>query len=71
MKWTKNKPVEAGAYWVIGNNFKALVEVAEGEGELICNLHERNSDEDCSNWFVVNDLDGSFEWLGPLYPRED
>lgn len=47
--WSKTKPASAGAYRVRGFDSKgtaALVEASrDDDGELRCNIHERNSDD--------------------------
>lgn len=72
MGWTKNKPVKKGAYWIRGFHFgkprkRALVEVRHGKKELMCNLHQINSDDsDIEDWHPVSILEEGFEWKGPL-----
>lgn len=74
LKWVNIKPTEPGAYWVRGYvlgrpECKALVEVTEHHGELFCNLHTVNSDNegpDAADF--LSDYSDSFEWCGPLVP---
>ncbi|MED5492717.1 MAG: hypothetical protein VYD45_11430 [Pseudomonadota bacterium] len=65
--WTLDKPTVPGAYWVRGNGLpEALVVVKRDEGELWCNLHMSTTEQNFGYGFTVEQLDDSFEWLGPL-----
>lgn len=66
--WTHDKPVVPGAYWVRGNGLEeaALVVVKPVDNDLWCNLHVRTTEPDFYYGYAVAQLDGSFEWLGPL-----
>lgn len=65
--WTLDKPTVPGAYWVRGNGLpEALVVVKCDEGELWCNLHMSTTEQNFGYGFTVEQLDDSFEWLGPL-----
>ena len=70
--WSKIAPTTPGAYWVRGfNNFgegeqyEALVEVITKDGNLMCNLHETNSDP---QYDFLEHYPARFEWCGPLVP---
>ncbi len=69
--WTREKPTVTGAYWVRGwavgsPKEEALVHVWKtNDTDLMCNLHEENSDTGAGNF--LTDLDEGFEWLGPLF----
>ncbi|ERI50884.1 hypothetical protein N878_07575 [Pseudomonas sp. EGD-AK9] len=72
-RWTHEKPAAPGAYWVRGfrlgepDSRPALVEVSRNEGgELLCNIHERNSNDETHQWSFVADCAERFEWFGPL-----
>lgn len=71
--WTTTKPIAAGAYYIRGfrlcepDSPPALVEVADDNGELVCNLHESNSEDRLRCWSPIADFNEEFEWLGPLY----
>lgn len=71
--WSKEKPSVPGAYYVKGFRLgeedyrPALVDVAlDEDGELVCNIHLSNSDDDLDQWSFVANCSGRFEWLGPL-----
>lgn len=68
MKFTSLPPAAPGAYWIRGNGLSrtALIEVAEEDGELRCNLHDRTSCDDFGYGYAVEDLSPEFEWCGPL-----
>lgn len=75
MIWTTKQPTEPGAYYVRGFNlgakhqYEALVEVRKHDGELVCNLHESNSEPPgsrMSSWSFMSDMCEDFEWCGPL-----
>lgn len=76
--WTSEKPTEPGAYWVkdfelygralSARRGKALVEVRRVDGDLRCNLHEQNSDNDTDQWSAIAVMDDAFRWCGPLVP---
>lgn len=73
--WTNKKPTIPGAYYVRGfrlgeiNYRPALVEVDYGkQRQLICNINERNSEDDLREWSYLEDCADRFEWLGPLVP---
>ena len=67
--WTNTKPTEPGVYGVKGFNLgqtpseqvEAIVRVVF-DGELVCNLHQCNSEEDFEDWYAVSDLLDTFEW---------
>lgn len=65
--WSKTKPVVAGAYRVRGfdsNGTTALVEVLrDDDGELRCNIHERNSEDRVDRWCFMDEISDDFEWL--------
>lgn len=74
-QFTTTKPVTPGAYWVRGfrrgepNSKPALVEVALDAGHnLACNLSERNTEDNTSEWTPLAHLSDTFEWQGPLEP---
>lgn len=72
--WKKEKPMEVGAYWVRGFNtflakrqqVEALVEVRVMHRKLICNIHEKNSNKEYRDWFLLEALHHDLEWCGPL-----
>lgn len=66
--WTQKKPTQPGAYWIRGSLLQAdaLVEVAQADGVLWCNLHGINSEPRFG--FTIRQLSDDFEWLGPLAP---
>ncbi|WP_286976871.1 hypothetical protein [Pseudomonas sp.] len=71
--WSSVKPTTTGAYYVrnfrLGedSNRPALIEIDYGQqGQLVCNIHDSNSNDDLQNWSYLDDLADSFEWLGPL-----
>lgn len=71
--WSDKSPSEPGAYYVKGfrlgeDDYRpALVDVARDEdGELVCNIHLSNSDDELFNWSFVADCSERFLWLGPL-----
>ena len=73
--WTHEKPSQPGAYYVRGfrlgedDSRPALVEVDHGQqGQLVCNIHDGNSNDDLREWSYLDDFADRFEWLGPLAP---
>ncbi|MDF3863510.1 hypothetical protein P3W53_03490 [Pseudomonas denitrificans (nom. rej.)] len=70
--WKTSHPTQPGAYYVRGfrlfegDSPAALVEIALDGDELVCNLHESNSEEDLGRWSLLSDFNESFEWFGPL-----
>ncbi|WP_313453492.1 hypothetical protein [Stutzerimonas nitrititolerans] len=71
--WSTSKPTAVGAFWVRGNGLDqdALVQVIDDGGELRCNLHRPTTETDFGYGYAIADLNGDFEWLGPLYTRAD
>lgn len=73
-RWTKQRPKFPSAYYVRGFEWgepeqAALIEVREYQDELVCNLHEANSDtsaERMGHWFSLTELTEELEWCGPL-----
>lgn len=67
--WSSVKPASAGAYWIRGNGLSrpALIEVAEEEGELRCNLHDRTTCDDFGYGYSLEQLSEKFEFSGPLH----
>lgn len=70
--WKSGHPTLPGAYYVRGFRYlepdspPALVEVADDNGELVCNINEYNTFEVISRWSLLADINEAFEWLGPL-----
>ena len=71
--WSPERPSAPGAYYVKGFRVgeagyrPALVEVArDDDGELVCNIHLSNSNDDLCQWSLLADCSERFEWLGPL-----
>lgn len=71
--WSKEKPTSPGAYYARGFRLgeedyrPALVDVAlDDDGELVCNIHLSNSNDDLCQWSLLADCSERFEWLGPL-----
>lgn len=70
--WKVGHPTQPGAYYVRGfrlfegDSPAALVEVALDGDDLVCNLHESNSEEDLGRWSLLSDFNEGFEWFGPL-----
>ena len=65
--WSSIKPTEEGVYGVRGFNLgqeeqvEAIVKVVF-DGELVCNLHECNSEENTGDWYPIAQLRHNFEW---------
>ncbi|WP_236232082.1 hypothetical protein [Pseudomonas juntendi] len=70
--WSSVKPASAGAYWIRGNGLSrpALIEVAEEDGELRCNLHDRTTCGDFGYGYSIEQLSENFEFQGPLFSGE-
>lgn len=73
LTWNHQKPTAPGAYYLRGfrlgedHSRHALVEVATvASGELVCNINERNINDDLRDWPFVAELADRFEWCGPL-----
>ncbi|QIE88087.1 hypothetical protein [Pseudomonas nitroreducens] len=75
--WMIGHPTKPGAYYVRGfrlfegDSPAALVEIALDGDELVCNLHESNSEEDLGRWSPLSDFNEGFEWFGPLSPMPE
>lgn len=80
--WTKVKPTEPGIYQIRGFNYgqpkrkqRVAVVVVErstvtaDNGALVVNLHEKNTEYNQYDWYLVSVLDEKFEWLGPYEVR--
>ncbi|MDG9816516.1 hypothetical protein [Pseudomonas putida] len=67
--WSSVKPASAGAFWIRGNGLSrpALMEVAEEDGELRCNLHDRTTCGDFGYGYSIEQLSENFEFSGPLH----
>lgn len=71
--FTRNKPTLTGAYqvrgWHIGKpRAQAVVSVERnGDGDLVCNLHESNSNVHVDEWDTLDQFSDDFEWRGPQH----
>lgn len=73
MTWfTKTKPTAVGVYmvrgWYIGRPHQTAIASVErnGDGELVCNLHEIVSDHHVDEWDTLDQFASDFEWAGPM-----
>lgn len=67
-EWSTEKPDRCGVYGVRTSGdgffsaFQGVVEVVEEEEELYVNLHEKNTNDDLTDWSLVADCSEDFEW---------
>lgn len=72
-EFTTTKPTLLGVYqvrgWRIGHpRMTAVVSVEQNAaGELVCNLHENNSETDLEEWDLLANFADDFEWRGPQH----
>lgn len=70
-QFTTTKPTEAGIYevrgWYVGRpQARAVVAVERNDdGDLVCNLHQENSDQNVDDWDTLDQFADDFQWRGP------
>lgn len=71
--FTTTKPTLVGTYqvrgWHVGKpRNQAVVSVERnGDGDLVCNLHESNSNVHVDEWDTLDQFADDFEWRGPMH----